>query len=185
MIFLVICGAKAFSTLLSFSEITKGVGDVLLWIGGSPITTILIMQAIVLVLGCFMESASIMLITLPIFMPLVKGLGYNVVWFAVIYLINIETGLLTPPFGLNIFVMKAVAPPDTLVREIYTAIAPFVLINMAMMGLIMIFPQIALCLTHLTKLLVGGKVLRSLESLTPEPRSVSRRQANRCPHWLK
>jgi tripartite ATP-independent transporter DctM subunit len=152
MIFLVICGAKAFSTLLSFSEITKGVGDVILWIGGSPITTIIIMQAIVLVMGCFMESASIMLITLPIFMPLVKGLGYNVVWFAVIYLINIETGLLTPPFGLNIFVMKAVAPPDTLVKEIYTAIAPFVAINILIMGLIMIFPQIALCLTHLTRL---------------------------------
>jgi tripartite ATP-independent transporter DctM subunit len=152
MIFLVICGAKAFSTLLSFSEITKGVGEVLLWIGGSPILTIIIMQVIVLVMGCFMESASIMLITLPIFMPLVKALGYNVVWFAVIYLINIETGLLTPPFGLNIFVMKAVAPPDTLVREIYTAVAPFVLINMIVMGLIMAYPQIALCLTHLTRL---------------------------------
>lgn len=152
MIFLVICGAKAFSTLLSFSEITRGVGDVLVWIGGSPMITIIIMQAIVLVLGCFMESASIMLITLPIFMPLVKELGYNVVWFAVIYLINIETGLLTPPFGLNIFVMKAVAPPDTLVREIYTAITPFVLINVAVMGVIMAFPQIALCLSHLTRL---------------------------------
>ncbi len=152
MIFLVICGAKAFSILLSFSEITKGVGEVLLWIGGSPILTIIIMQAIVLALGCFMESASIMLITLPIFMPLVKALGYSPVWFAVIYLINIETGLLTPPFGLNIFVMKAVAPPDTLVREIYTAIAPFLLINMFMMGLIMAFPQIALCLSHLTRL---------------------------------
>lgn len=152
MIFLIICGAKAFSTLLSFCEITKGVGDLLLLIGGSPIVTIMVMQLIVLVMGCFMETASIMLITLPIFMPLVKALDFNVVWFAVLYLINIETGLLTPPFGLNIFVMKAVAPPDTLVREIYTAIAPFILINVCVMGLIMAFPQIATCLTHLTRL---------------------------------
>lgn len=152
MIFLIVCGAKAFSTLLSFCEITKGVGELILLIGGSPIFTLILMQAIVLIMGCFMESASIMLITLPIFMPVVKALGFNPVWFAVIYLINIETGLLTPPFGLNLFVMKAVAPPDTLMKEVYSAVVHFVIINMLVMAVLMAFPQISLCPTGLTRL---------------------------------
>ena len=152
MIFLIICGARAFSTLLSFCEITKGVGDLILLMGGSPIFTIVIMQVIVLIMGCFMESASIMLITLPIFVPVVKALDFSLVWFAVIYLVNIETGLLTPPFGLNLFVMKAVAPPDTLMKEVYSAVVPFVIINILVMAVLMAFPQISLCLTHLTRL---------------------------------
>ena len=98
------------------------------------------MQAIVMVLGCFMEQISIMLITLPIFMPIVIALKFDPVWFAIIMLVNLETALMTPPFGLLLFVMKGVAPRGTSFGQIYLAAAPFVVINTIVMALLIIFP---------------------------------------------
>ena len=144
MIFLIICGAVAFSSLLSFSGVTSGVGNLLT--SNSPIITVIITQLVVFVLGFFMEPASIMMITLPIFLPVIKALGLDTVWFAVIFLLNIEMSLLTPPFGLNLFVMKGVAPPDTTMHQIYTAGIPFLLLDAILMALLMIFPGIALWL---------------------------------------
>lgn len=142
MIFLIICGAKAFSTLLSFASITEGLGEVFTVF--SPIVVVIIMQAIVLVMGCFLDPASIMMITLPVFMPVITELGYDPVWFGLLFLINIEMGLLTPPFGLNLFVMRAVAPPDTTTKDIYLSVMPFLVCDILVMILIMAFPVITL-----------------------------------------
>jgi tripartite ATP-independent transporter DctM subunit len=142
MIFLIICGAKAFSSLLSFTSITEGLGGGLTTL--TPILTIIIMQVIVLVMGCFLDPASIMMITLPIFMPVISELGYNPVWFGILFLLNIEMGLLTPPFGLNLFVMRAVAPSDTTTKDIYLSSVPFLLIDAVVMVLIMFFPILTL-----------------------------------------
>ncbi len=98
------------------------------------------MQFVILLLGCFMEQVAIMLITLPIFMPIVVALGLDPVWFGVIVLINLETALMTPPFGLLIFVMKGAAPPDVSFQDIYVAATPFIVINITVMAILMAFP---------------------------------------------
>ena len=85
-----------------------------------------------------------MMITLPIFMPIIQVLGSNPVWFGVMYLINIETGSITPPFGMALFVMKGVAPEETKMADIWLAAVPYILLNLFAIGLIYVFPRIAL-----------------------------------------
>jgi tripartite ATP-independent transporter DctM subunit len=142
MIFFIVCGAKAFSSLLSYTAVTEGLSDLL--VGFSPIGVIIITQIIVLILGCFLDPASIMMMTLPIFMPVISAIGYDRVLFGVLFLINIEMGLLTPPFGLNLFVMRAVAPPDTTTRAIYASVVPFLICDALVMILLMAFPGVTL-----------------------------------------
>lgn len=151
MIFLIIAGAKVFSSILSFSGISEGVTEIMIGITASPIIIVVIMEIIVFIMGAFMESASIMMITLPIFVPIIIKIGLDPIWFAVIYLLNIETGLLTPPFGLNLFVMKGVAPRDTTMKDVYSAALPFVVLNIIVMALIIAFPLIALWLPGLIR----------------------------------
>jgi len=82
------------------------------------------------------------MITLPIFLPIIKELGYNPIWFGVIYLLNIEMGLTTPPFGLNLFVMKSVAPAGTTTKDIYLAGLPFLVRDAIVLVLLIAFPAI-------------------------------------------
>ena len=142
MIFLIICGAKAFSSLLSFTAVTEGLAENLSVL--SPVVVIIISQVVVLVMGAFIDPASIMMITLPIFLPVIAEFGYNTIWFGVLFLLNIEMGLTTPPFGLNLFVMKGVAPPDTTTRDIYLSGAPFLVCDAIVMALLVAFPVIVL-----------------------------------------
>lgn len=149
MIFLIIAGAKAFSSILSFSGATAGLAEFTTGLPITPIFVVIIMQVVVLIMGAFMEPASIMMITLPIFVPVIRALGFNPVWFAAIYLLNIEMSLTTPPFGLNLFVMKGVAPPDTTMRDIYLAGLPFLVCDAIVMALLIAFPSIVLWLPSL------------------------------------
>jgi tripartite ATP-independent transporter DctM subunit len=142
MIVLIICGAKAFSSLLSFTAVTEGLTENLSVL--SPVVVIIISQIVVLVMGSFIDPASIMMITLPIFLPVIAEFGYNTVWFGVVFLLNIEMGLTTPPFGLNLFVMKGVAPPDTTTKDIYLSGLPFLLCDAIVMALLVAFPIIVL-----------------------------------------
>jgi TRAP-type C4-dicarboxylate transport system permease large subunit len=107
------------------------------------------MQLIILFLGCLMDVVSIMMITLPIFVPVVRQLGYDDVWFAVTYLINIEIAGISPPFGLSLFVMKGVASKGTTLNDVYKAAIPFCFCSLLAMALIMAIPQIALWLPRI------------------------------------
>lgn len=151
MILLIISGATAFGQILALSGASKGLSELAVNLPIAPILVIIAMQAVVLVMGMFMEVVSIMLITLPIFMPIVKTLGFDSVWFGVLFLINCEIALISPPFGISLFVMKAVAPPGTTMRDVYVASVPFVGLIVFVMALIMIFPGLALWLPR-----VGG-----------------------------
>jgi TRAP-type mannitol/chloroaromatic compound transport system permease large subunit len=93
-----------------------------------------------------MEPLTIMMVTLPIYMPVVQNLGFDPIWFGTIMLINMEMATTTPPFGLVLFVMKGVAPPDTTMSDIYKAGLPFLLCDAVAMGLVMAFPWLALYL---------------------------------------
>jgi TRAP-type mannitol/chloroaromatic compound transport system permease large subunit len=90
------------------------------------------------------------MITLPIFVPVVRQLGFSDVWFAVTYLINIEIAGVSPPFGLSLFVMKGVAPRGTTMGDVYEAAMPFIGCSLAAMTLIILFPEIALWLPRMT-----------------------------------
>jgi tripartite ATP-independent transporter DctM subunit len=142
MTFAIMAAAIGFSQILAFSGATRGLLQAVLGLEIAPILLIVGMQAIVMVLGCFMEQIAIMLITLPIFMPIVIALKFDPVWFAIIMLVNLETALMTPPFGLLLFVMKGVAPPGTGFGSIYLAAAPFVVINTIVMVLLLLFPEL-------------------------------------------
>lgn len=151
MAFLIIFGSATFSALLAFSGASAGL---LSWATGfdfAPLTMLIIMFVILLILGMFMDQLSMMLLTVPIFFPLAAQLGFDPIWFAVIVLLALEISFTTPPFGLLLFVMKGVAPPDTKMTEIYMAGIPFILCAIAVVILMIVFPDLALYLPGLVR----------------------------------
>jgi tripartite ATP-independent transporter DctM subunit len=151
MLFLIIAGAMAFSQILGFSGASAGLSEVATGLSLPPIVIIIIMQVIILFLGGFMDVVSIMMIVLPIFVPVVLALGFDPVWFAVIFLLNIEMASTSPPFGMSLFVMKGVAPEDTRMSDIYLAALPFLGCDLIVMILLFIFPPLALWLPALMR----------------------------------
>jgi TRAP-type C4-dicarboxylate transport system permease large subunit len=111
-----------------------------------------VMMLILLVLGCFIDQVSMMLITLPFFMPLVEIYGFDPVWFGVLFLICMQLGLLTPPFGMLLFTMKSVAPRSITMSQVCGAVTPYVVLGLVMLVLVGIFPGLA---TWLPALLIG------------------------------
>ncbi len=151
MALLIIFGSATFSSLLAFSGASSGLIN---WATGfelAPIVMLLIMFGILLVLGMFMDQLSMMLLTVPIFFPLAQTLDFNLIWFAVITLMALEISFTTPPFGLLLFVMKGVSPPDTTMRDIYLAALPFIGCSILLVALMIIWPGIALWLPSLGK----------------------------------
>jgi len=146
MILMIIAGASAFSQNLAFTGASRGLIELAVGFTVTPILIIVAMQVVVIILGAFMECASILMITLPLFIPIVLTLGYDPVWFAVLMLINLEMAVISPPVGLCLFTMKGVAPPDTTMGDIYKAALPFLGLDLIAMVVILIFPQIALWL---------------------------------------
>ncbi|MDB4444081.1 TRAP transporter large permease subunit [bacterium] len=146
MMFMILTGSTAFSQILAFTGASRGLVDVVVGFDLSPLVIIIVMQALLVLLGTFMEQVSIMMITFPIFMPIVKVLGFDPVWFGLLVLINMQIGMTTPPFGLCLFVMKGVAPKGITMMDIYKSMIPFILIDFTAMLVIMFFPGIALLL---------------------------------------
>jgi TRAP-type mannitol/chloroaromatic compound transport system permease large subunit len=146
MMFMILTGSTAFSQILAFTGASRGLVDVVVGFDLPPLVIIIVMQALLVILGTFMEQVSIMMITFPIFMPIVKALGFDPVWFGLLVLINMQIGMTTPPFGLCLFVMKGVAPKGITMMDIYKSMIPFILIDFSAMLVIMFFPAIALIL---------------------------------------
>ena len=151
MIFLIMAGAKAFSQILSFTGATRGMSEFAMGLPVAPHFIVVGMQIIILILGCFMNVDAIILLTIPIFMPIIAVLGFDPVWFGTIALLNLELALITPPFGLCLFVMKGVAPPNTTMGDVYRAALPFIGLQWTAMALIIAFPVIALWLPGLMR----------------------------------
>ncbi|WP_074443327.1 TRAP transporter large permease [Saliniramus fredricksonii] len=146
MAYLIVFGSATFSQLMAFSGASRGLIN---WATGfdlEPVFMLLAMFAVLLVLGMFMEQISMMLLTVPIFFPLALSLGYDPIWFALIMLLALEISFTTPPFGLLLFVMKGVAPAGTTMRDIYLAAIPFIFCSLILVGLLILFPWIALWL---------------------------------------
>jgi len=143
VILFIIIGATTFAQILTFSGATNGLVDAIRGASLGPFVVLATMMLILLVLGCFIEQVSMMLITLPFFMPLVALYGFDPVWFGVLFLICLQMGLLTPPFGLLLFTMKSVAPRDITMHQVYAAVTPYVVIGLAMLIAVMAFPGVA------------------------------------------
>jgi tripartite ATP-independent transporter DctM subunit len=149
MAYLIVFGSATFSQLLAFSGASPGL---IAWATSydlPPLAMLLAMFSVLLVLGMFMEQISMMLLTVPIFFPLATQLGFDPVWFALIMLLGLEISFTTPPFGLLLFVMKGVAPPDTTMRDIYMSAMPFIGCSLLLVVLLVIFPGLALWLPGL------------------------------------
>jgi len=149
MAYLIVFGSATFSQILAFSGASRGLIG---WATGfdlDPLVMLLVMFGVLLILGMFMEQISIMLLTVPIFFPLAISLGFEPIWFALIMLLALEISFTTPPFGLLLFVMKGVAPPDTTMRDIYVAAIPFIACSLLLVGLLIAFPNLALWLPSL------------------------------------
>jgi tripartite ATP-independent transporter DctM subunit len=152
VILFIILGATTFSQILSFSGATNGLVALVQGSGLAGWAVLAGMIAILLVLGCFVDQVSMMLITLPFFMPIVQHFGWDPLWFGVVYLICMQLGLLTPPFGMLLFTMRSVAPREIPTREIFAAVMPYVLIGLAVLALVLAAPPLA---TGLPQLLLG------------------------------
>ncbi len=141
MMLLVIVGSTGFSQLLAATGTTSSLVAAVSELNATPIVMVLLMQLIVLILGCFIDTISIMLVSIPVFMPIVIAMGIDPIWFSILILVQLELAGITPPFGVLLFVMKGVQQ-EIRISEIYRAAIPIVLIQLALIAILMIFPSI-------------------------------------------
>jgi len=152
VILFIIIGATTFAQILTFSGATNGLVGAIRAADLGPAMVLMAMMLILLVLGCFVDQVSMMLITLPFFMPLVSLYGFDPVWFGVLFLICMQLGLLTPPFGMLLFTMKSVAPPQIAMSQVYRAVTPYVVLGLAVLVIAIVYPPLS---TWLPDLLIG------------------------------
>jgi tripartite ATP-independent transporter DctM subunit len=151
IILFIIIGATTFAQILTFSGATNGMVDAIKGAGFGPWPVLMAMLLVLLLLGCFVDQVSMMLICLPFFMPLVALYGFDPVWFGVLFLICMQLGLLTPPFGMLLFTMKSVAPKEIAMRQVWHAVTPYVVMGVIALMAVILFPPIA---TWLPKVLL-------------------------------
>lgn len=151
MCFMMIVTASSFSQIMAFSGATIGLSELAASLPVSPIVIVIAMQVVVLIMGCFMDTIGIIMITIPIFMPIVNILHIDPVWFAVLYMINCAIAAISPPFGLSLFVMKGVASRDTTMGDVFKSGAIASGIDIVVMAIVMAAPVIAMWLPGLMK----------------------------------
>lgn len=142
MILFIILGATTFSQILSFSGATEGIVSAIFSQGLSASAILAGMLLLLIFLGIFVDQVSMMLITLPVFMPIVQRLDIDLIWFGVLYLICMQLGLLLPPHGLLLMTMKGVAPPQVTMGDIFRAVVPYVIMSLLLLLLLIEFPAI-------------------------------------------
>ena len=149
MILFIIVGATTFSQILSFSGASSGLVSMITGQGFPPMVVLAGMMLILIFLGIFVDQVSMMLITLPIFMPVVQAFGIDLVWFGVMFLICMQLGLLLPPHGLLLMTMKGVSPPQVRMSHIFLAVVPYVAMSILMLVLVFFVPAVAVWLPQL------------------------------------
>ena len=146
MVLWLLAGGICFGSVLSATGVSKWISSILLELPISPFLTIIAMQTAGLIMGCFIDSATITVILIPMCMPTVIALGFDPLWFCIVFSINLIIGYITPPFGMNLFYMKGIVPKDVTIELIYRSVIPYVVMGLIVMGLCMVFPEIPLWL---------------------------------------
>ena len=144
-LFLIIFGATVFATFIVQTRLPDTLLSIALSMDLSPLFIMTLIIIIYIILGCFLEGIGMILITVPVFLPIIEGYGYNVIWFGIIIVILVELGLITPPVGMNLFIIKA--QTDNLsISRLYTAIIPFLFAPLLLIILLFLLPDLALWL---------------------------------------
>jgi TRAP-type mannitol/chloroaromatic compound transport system permease large subunit len=115
-------------------------------VGGMGV--IIVIQLLLIILGCLMDDLAIMMLTIPVFMPIIKSLGFDPVWFAVLFMVNMQVAWLSPPYGFSLFLVRAITSSDPTITmgDIYRGVVPFICLQLICLGLVMLFPNFVLWL---------------------------------------
>jgi len=143
MIMWILFGAYCFSAAYHGMGAPQLIEDIMGHIPGGPWGTIIFIQIVIFLLAMVLDPAGIMMITVPIFLPFVIAHGFDPIWFGILFVINMEIGYMTPPFGFNLFYMKGIVPPSITMGDIYRSVIPFTIVESIGLALVMIFPGIA------------------------------------------
>jgi tripartite ATP-independent transporter DctM subunit len=150
MIFLCLIGAFILNGFIAVSTIPMELANLVTSFGLPPPVVMGLIVVVYLILGCFIDTMSMILLTIPVFFPLVKGLGYDPIWFGVMVVLVTEMAMITPPVGMNVWVVSGIAK-NVPMEVIFKGIFPFLLVEIAFVILLIAFPQIALFLPELIK----------------------------------
>jgi tripartite ATP-independent transporter DctM subunit len=146
MMLMIVAGSKAFSEILAFSGGTKGLITIVTDLNLSPVATVIAMQVALIIIGGPIGAVSMIVIALPIYMPIVKAMGIDPLWFSILTLLNMEMSVISPPFGTTMFVLKGVSSPHITMGDIYYATLPYLAMDTIIMMLMIAFPTISLWL---------------------------------------
>lgn len=148
MLFTILIGAMVFTSFINFTSMPADLRDFLLQFSPHPIMVVVVMMAIYVALGLVMEELSMVLLTIPVFFPVITGLGFDPVWFGVLIVTIVEIGMISPPVGMNLFVMNSLLPAVKL-KHIFQGVWPFVMADLVRLGILIAFPAISLWLPSL------------------------------------
>jgi tripartite ATP-independent transporter DctM subunit len=151
MVLMIIIGSVTFSQILAYTGSTRALAEFASGLTISPILVLIVMQLVIVALGCIMDLISITMITVPIFMPIVNALGFDPLWFSTMMIINLTAATISPPFGMLLFTIKGVVPPDITMGDIIRSAIPYFFIQLIGLGLVMAFKPLALWLPSMMK----------------------------------
>ena len=148
MIMWILFGAACFTSIFFRTGGQRLIEDLLLGMGASPVMIFAFILLTLIILGFFLDEITQVMITVPVFLPIIVKLGYDPVWFGVLFMTQVQMDYLTPPFGFTLFYMKGVAPPEVTMGDIYRSITPFVLMQLVVVVFILLFPEVVLWLPN-------------------------------------
>ncbi|MCB2141134.1 TRAP transporter large permease subunit, partial [bacterium] len=146
MIFALLIGAGIFSVFLSLARVPQLLSRTILDTGLPPYTIVILLLMIYIPIGMFLDTISGLIVTVPIVIPVIRTLGVNLTWFGVLVCLMMEIALLTPPVGMNVYMVKATAPKELSLRDVYYSIVPFLVMLLVVLAILIIFPSISLWL---------------------------------------
>ena len=149
MVFWLLVGGAILSSTFFNVGGPEAIRSLILGLDINPWFVILIFMIILFIMGCFLDPGAIIMITTPFFQPVIIALGFDPLWFGILFLTNMQMAYITPPFGMNLFYMKGASPPDTKMTELYRSVIPFVIIQAIALALIIIFPKIVTWLPNM------------------------------------
>jgi C4-dicarboxylate transporter DctM subunit len=144
MILIILVGATFFSYVVGSSALAERLSTIVTSLGVSPIFVVISIMVVLLILGCFIEGITIMMLTIPIFVPMVLALGYNPLWFGIRYVTNMEIALITPPMGINLFLVRNTFNIGS--GELLRGILPFLFVLILFLAVMVAFPELSIWL---------------------------------------
>ncbi len=142
MLFMILIGALIFANFVNFTSLPVDLQDAVQRFDLQPIVVIVLICAIYVVLGCVLESMSMLLLTIPVFYPLVQHLGFDLIWFGIIVVVVMEISFITPPVGMNVILLRSLLP-DVPIRTMFGGVAPFVVADFVRLAILIAFPVIS------------------------------------------